>query len=340
MQHTQSKIEYRDPKSLRLHKLRKHFPAVDKEMPDWIALTDSVSASGVMTPLLITAEGFIADGGWRWESAKDWQLKEVPVQIIPEEMVALVIAESLICRKQMTRGATVYLMVPIAKDIVMSMELRRLENLKSGRKTNEIELKPSFFPVSSNSTSEEGRESIRSLCLRWGISKDTFYKARLVWQWLNEPNFAALKKLHEEMKVPVPNEAGLRMLQEELRLDYEHLLLNGEKNLWNVESGIKGGLTGGEHEAPQKQLELFGSALDSLATRAERFKDPAKAAPEIRKWLRDLETEMCEHRNKSADEFRMRLEHIAATTKVAATTMEARLKELMAEGQKRGTVTA
>ena len=335
MQTTQSKIEYRDPKSLRLHKHRKHFPAIDKEMPDWIALTDSVSATGVLTPLLITAEGFIADGAWRWEAAKDWQLKEVPVQIIPDDMVALVIAETLICRKQMTRGATVYLMVPIAKEIVMSMELRRLANLSSGRKTNEIELKPQFFPVSSNSTSEEGRESIRSLCMRWGISKDTFYKARLIWQWLNEPDFAALKKLHEEMKVAVPPTGELRSLQETLRLDYEHLLLTGEKNLWNVESGIKGGLTGGAHEAPVKQLELFGDALDSLATRAERFKDPAKAAPEIRKWLRDLEVEMCEHRDKSPDEFRAKLEHIAATTRVAADTMAARLKELQ-----RGTVTA
>ncbi len=97
-----------------------------------------------------------------------------------------------------------------------------------------------------------------------------------------------------------------------------------------MESGIKGSLTGGAHEPPQKQLELFGDALDSLATRAERFSDPAKAAPEIRKWLRDLETEFCEHRNKSAEEFRDKLQHIAATTKIAAQTMETRLKELAA----------
>lgn len=328
MQHTQSKIEHRDPKSLRLHKLRKHFPEIDKEGGDWIALTDSVSASGVMTPLLITAEGFIADGGWRWEAAKDWQIKEVPVQIIPEEMVALVIAESLICRKQMTRGATVYLMIPIIGEIILSAEFRRLDNLKSGRKTNEIELKPQCFSKSSNLTSEESRESVKNLCIRWGITKETFYKARTIWQWLNEPDFAALKKLHTDLSLKYPGAAELRQLQEELRLDYEHLLLNGEKNLWNVESGIKGSLTGGAHEPPQKQLELFGDALDSLATRAERFTDPAKAGPEIRKWLRDLETEMCEHRNKSAEEFREKLSHIAATTKVAADTMAARLREL------------
>jgi len=187
------KTEYRDPHSLRLHKLRKHFPAIDKEMPDWIALTDSVAASGVLQPLLITAEGLIADGGWRWEAAKDRQFKEVPVQIIPDESVGIVIAETLIARKQMTRGATVYLMMPIIKEVVQSSEIRRLANISNGRKTNEIELKPQCFSNASNSHSGEAEESIKNLCIRWGVGKDTFRKAKIVWQWLNEPEFTALK---------------------------------------------------------------------------------------------------------------------------------------------------
>ena len=172
---SQNQVIYRETKSLRLHKLRRHFPAINKEAPDWIALTDSICASGIQQPLLITAEGFIADGGWRWESAKDWQLAEVPCQIIPEEMVAVVIAESLICRKQMTRGATVYLMMPIVREIVLSAEFRRLDNVKRGRKTNEIELKPQHFSMSSNWTSPAEQDSIRSLCFRWGVGKTTFY---------------------------------------------------------------------------------------------------------------------------------------------------------------------
>lgn len=325
----QHKIEYRDPKTLRLHKLRKHFPGIDKEMPDWIALTDSVAATGVLQPLLITAEGFIADGGWRWEAAKDWQFKEVPCQIIPEDMVGVVIAETLIARKQMTRGATAYLMMPIIQEVVLSAEFRRLDNLKHGRKTNEIELKPQCFSKSSNLTSgsDEAKESVKNLCIRWGVTKETFYKARAVWFWLNEPEFTALKKLHTDLDLAVPSAGELRALQEDLKLDFEHQLLTGEKNLWNVESGIKGRLTGGAHELPQKQLELVGLALESLAVRMERFSSPQQAVPEIKKWLRALETQM-EHENKSPEAFREKLEHLTASTKLAADTMAARLKEI------------
>jgi len=290
MQNTQSNIEHRDPKSLRLHKLRKHFPAIDKEMPDWIALTDSVSASGVLVPLLITAEGFIADGGWRWEAAKDWQLKEIPVQIIPEEMVALVIAESLICRKQMTRGATLYLMMPILNDIVASANYRWIENVKQARRTNEIELKPNDLKVSSNWNPGSEPETVKTLTTRWGVGKSAFYVSRNIWQWLNESDQKALKKLFADLGKTLP--ANLKQFQDDLRAEWEPKLLIGDKNLWNVESGIKGTLTGGEHELPQKRLDLLGDALESFATRVQRFDSPNKISNEIRKWLDEKESEM------------------------------------------------
>ncbi len=326
--------EYRDPKSLRLHKLRKHFPGIDKEAPDWIALTDSIAAEGILQPLLITAEGFIVDGGWRWESAKDWQLTQVPVQIVAEERAAVIIAETLIARKQMTRGATVYLMMPIIKEVVMSAELRRLANISAGRKTNEIELKPQCFSMSSNWNEGEPLEAIRNLCFRWGVGKTTFYTARSVYLWLNELDCSALKKLHADLDLPVPAIAALRTLQEDLKSDFEHQLLTGEKNLWNVESGIKGSLTGGAHEPPQKQLELFGNALDSLATRAERFTSPAQAAPEIRKWIKSLETEMTEHKGKSVDEFLAKIEAVAQTCAVTEKTIKKFLKTHKPEATK------
>ena len=323
---SQNQVIYRDPKSLRLHKLRRNFPAINKEAPDWIALTDSVCAQGILQALLITAEGFIVDGGWRWEAAKDWQCAEVPCQIVPEEMAGVIIAETLLARKQMNRGAAVYLMMPIAKDVVMSAEFRRLENVKKNRKTNEIELKPQHFSMSSNWTSPAEQDSIRALCFRWGVGKTTFYQAKNIWLWLNEGEFAALKKLHTEMELPVPSAADLRNLQEDLREDFEHQLLIGEKNLWNVESGIKGRLTGGAHEPPQQQLELFGDALDSLATRAARFATPDKAAPEIRKWIAATESEM-NLKGLSDEEVIAKMEAVAATCDVTRKTIQEWLKQ-------------
>ena len=322
----QREVIPRDTKSLRPHKLRRHFPAIDKEAGDWIALTDSVGAGGIQQALLITADGFIVDGVWRWESAKDWQFAQVPCQVVPEELAAVIIAESLICRKQMTRGATVYLMMPIVQEVVTSAEFRRLENLKAGRKTNEIELKPQHFSMSSNSTSGAPAESIRGLCFRWGVGKDTFYKAQSVYAWLHEADFAALRKLHTDMGLPIPSPAALRQLQEDLRSDFEPALLTGEKNLWNVESGIKGRLTGGEHQPPQQQLELFGSALDSLATRAARFATPAKAAPEIKRWIEATEKEMLEAKGLTHEDFVAKLQQVAETCEVTHKTIAAYIK--------------
>jgi len=324
----QREVIQKDTKSLRPHKLRRHFPAIDKEAGDWIALTDSVGAGGIQQPLLITADGFIVDGVWRWESAKDWQFAQVPCQVVPEELAAVIIAESLVCRKQMTRGATVYLMMPIIQEIVTSAEFRRLENLKAGRKTNEIELKPQHFSMSSNWTSGAPAESVRGLCFRWGIGKTTFYSARQVYAWLNEGDFAALRKLHADMGLAIPSPAALRQLQEDLREDFEPALLTGEKNLWNVESGIKGRLTGGEHQPPQQQLELFGSALESLATRAARFNHPAGVAAEVRSWLAALEQDMVERKGRP-DEFRAKLESLASATKMTHDVVTAHLAGLL-----------
>lgn len=325
IQHHQQQIEQRDTRSLRVHKLRKHFPAIDREAADWIALTDSVCASGIQQPIVITPEGFIVDGVWRWESAKDWQFATVPCVTVPDHLAGVIIAESLIARKQMTRGAAVYLLIPIRREIVSSAEDRRLDNLKRNRQTNEIELNPQYFSMSSNSTSEAAKESIRALCFRWGISKDTFYKANSVWLWLNEPDCAALKKLHIEMNLGAPEPAALRILQEELKSDFEPALLIGEKNLWNVESGIKGRLTGGAHEPPVRQLELFGSALDSLATRAERFESPEKAAPEIRKWIKALEA------GAPVEEVVAKLQVVAETCEITRVTIKEHLKKLAME---------
>ena len=317
-------VAMRDPGTLKPHPLRRHFPKPDKESPEWFALADSVRAGGVLQPLLITEEGLVVDGVWRLQAAKDWQMPEVPCRVVRADDAGWIIAESLICRKQMTRGATVYLMVPIVREIVQSGVLRRLANLKNGRTTNEIELKPQCFSMSSNSTLDN-TESVRGLCARWGIGKDVFYKAKAVWLWLAEGEMTALRKLHADLGLAVPAAGELRQLQEDLREDFEPALLSGEKNLWNVESGIKGRLTGGAHEPPMKQLELFGAALDTLAVRAERFDSPNKAATEVNKWIEATERDM-NVRGRSNEEVAARLAAVAATCEVTCKTIQEWLK--------------
>jgi hypothetical protein len=324
------KTEYRDPKTLKLHKLRKHFPAVNKKSADYIAVNQSVHATGILQPLLITAEGFIADGGWRWEAAMDWQMTEVPCRVIPENLVGVVIAESLMSRKQMTRGAGIYLLIPIFRDIITSAEHRRLANV--GRNTGEIDLKPQCFSKGSNSPSDE-TPTIQDTCKRLGVDKKTFRQARLVWNLLNDTDCTDLKGFFDAAGRKAPALQQLQKLQQDFKAELEPLLLNGEKNLWNVVSSIGGSLIGGEHELPQKQLELFGDALDSLATRAERFDSDNKVSNEIRAWLQNLEHQMVEQKNKSPEEFREKLASMFRATKIAADTMAVRLKEIEKAGK-------
>ena len=317
-----------DPTRLRIHKLRRHLPQPNIEMPDYVALNNSVRASGILQPLLITESGDIADGVWRWQAAKEYQFKAVPCVVIEEDMVPVVVAESLAARKQMTRGAVVYLMIPVMKDIVFGFELRRNSNLKKGNQAGEIELNPNVSPKDSNWPSE----TLAEVAKRLGVGPSALKQARSVWQWLNEPELTALRKLHTDFELAVPAAAELKQLQEDLRADFEPQLLNGEKNLWNVESGIKGRLKGGAHEPTHQQLHLFGDALDSLAVRAERFDSPNKAAAEVKEWLVNLEKNMSGV-GKTTEEYREKITRIADATKVAHDAIVARLRELEREAK-------
>ena len=319
MTHT---TEYRDPKSLRLHKLRKHFPPVNKKSPEYIALNESVHTGGFFHPFLITAEGYIADGGWRQGVAFDRQLKQVPCLVVPENMVGVIIAESLMARKQMTRGAGVYLLIPIFREIIVSAEHRRLANV--GRNTDEIDLKPQCFSKGSNSPSDE-TPTIQNVCMRLGVDKKTFRQARLVWNLLNDAECTDLKSFFEAANRKVPALDFLQKQQADFKAEFEPLLLNGEKNLWNVVSSIGGSLIGGEHELPQKRLELVGDALESFATRVSRFDSPNKISNEIKKWLEAKESEM-EKAGHAPEEFQFKLEQMATATRIAADTMQAQLK--------------
>ena len=327
-------IVMRDPAKLKIHPLRKHFPKPDTKMPEYVALNESVRAGGVLQPILVIVSGEMAeivDGVWRWQAAKDWGFKEIPCIAVNPNAAGWIIAESLICRKQMTRGATAYLMMPIVKEVVQSANLRCIDNLRNSRNSGETELKTQCFSNPSNLDSVTV-ESIKTLCVRWGMSDETFRKARLVWLWLNESEPTALRKLHAEFGLAVPATAELKQLQEDLRSDFEPQLLNGEKNLWNVESGIKGRLKGGAHEPTHQQLHLFGDALDSLAVRAERFDSPNKAAAEVKEWLVNLEKNMSGV-GKTTEEYREKITRIADATKVAHDAIVARLRELEREAK-------
>src|SRR5690606_28965313 len=128
-----------------------------------LAFVDSVaSAEGVQTPIFIAGDRVI-DGWWRVLAAKQLQLAEIPCIERDERDAPLIVAESLIARKTMTRGAAVYLVLQMEPEFIEAAEQRRLRNVAKGRKTFEKPLKSSKH---SNCASSE--ETAVELCARLG----------------------------------------------------------------------------------------------------------------------------------------------------------------------------
>lgn len=232
------KILSKDPAELRLHPLHRHLPETPKDSPEWHSFVDGMSGAGCegTPPIIITPSGFIMDGGRRWQGAKQLQWKEIYCVEQPEDQAALIIVESLFGQRSISRGAKVYLALGVMKEFVAAAEVRRIQNLKRGIKTLENPLK---VPKDSNCPSE----TIQELCDRWGVHINTYKNARRVRDLFDK--------------------------SEELRAQWEPALLSGEKNLWNVISGIEGRAgdqSTRESAKAASQLELFDQSLTTLGT--------------------------------------------------------------------------
>ncbi len=273
-QDTKMKIEIRDPQDLRLHALhKKYIPEPDKgasrtgQEAEWHAFVDSIRAGGIIEPLIITPDGQVMSGGRRWRAAKQLQLVEIPCIVRSEESAALIIVETLLHRRQMTRGAAIYLALGLLKEFVEAAESRRLANLRRGTKTGENPLK---LPKSQSGTSGTVDETVDELCARFGVSRTEFYRARQVREIFEK---------HADIKA-----------------EWEPKLLSGDKNLWNVLSAVGGagadqskraeGVASSQLMLAFDPLEQQGKLWDTLTTdtrdkildkwRATASKIPAK----------------------------------------------------------------
>lgn len=193
-------IQQRPTASLRLHELQERIPAPDTGSPSWQAMLDSIAEHGVMQPLIITEDGRIMDGGWRWRAATQVHLDSVPCTVAPDTDAAFFITHTILHRKLMSRGAAVYLVIKFDTDLVEAAKVRSLKNLKKGQ----------VSPTPSNL--ESGKISV--ICRRLGVSDETYIQA---------------KKVH-----------AIFDANPELRDKYEPKLLSGEFNLWNVTSACGG----------------------------------------------------------------------------------------------------
>ena len=277
-----STMTTRDPQDLRRHKLRKHIPEPDKNAPEWKAFKDSVESAGKAPPVTITEEGAVIDGEWGWLAAKAFQLKTVDCIVVKDEEAALVLEHSILAQSVMTRGAGIYLLMPMLREVAAAAELRRLRNLALNRKTSEKSL---IFSKESNFPSER---SWGDFCERWGVSLETFKRAREVRNLLHDPKGMALRGYYRDAGEKEPEAAELAEMQTALREEFEPRLLNGDMNLWNVRSAIAGRIATKDRPKRQPlQLTLFEDGLAALG----RINDFAQVRPSVERFVREAETE-------------------------------------------------
>lgn len=291
-------IEPRDPKSLKRHPLHKaHVPAPDKQTPEWKAFADTVHANGkVAGPIRGTKDGFVVDGWWAREAACDWQFLEVPYELVADDQAALIIVESLTARKQMTRGATVYLALGLLPEYAKAAEGRRVRNHIAKRTTNE-----QAFAAKEVSSTRQSPGSVRYLAERWGCNHQTVHQATLVRSHLHDLKIFSAWLKSIEVKAPADKHA---QLQADLRAEFEPLLFNGEKSLWTVLQAAAGRLTTKDQpKHAAEQLELFQSGLRSVITRVLKLDDLAAARNAIAEELSNVQDKDVERLLRFAGEL-------------------------------------
>ena len=172
-QTTAGTIEFVDPKPMRLHPLHKCLPEPAFDSPEWHGFVMGLSGAGPtgIPPIVATPEGLIMDGGRRWRGAKQLQWESIGVVRQAEERAAVIVLESLLGQRHLSKGAKVYLALGFMEEFVASAERRRLANLRSGTKTLE---KPLIFPKRTQCASgvAAGREfkNLEDLAARLGVS--------------------------------------------------------------------------------------------------------------------------------------------------------------------------
>jgi hypothetical protein len=156
-----------------MHKSHKELPGPDRDSETWHAFVLACSSAGPegIPPIVVTPLGEIMDGERRWLAARQLQWDRIGVIRRPETEAASIIVDSLMGQRHLTKGAKIYLILPLLEDFVESAERRRLANLKQGTKTIEKAL---IFPKSTERTSGKGWDDLAE---RFGVGRTLFFQA-------------------------------------------------------------------------------------------------------------------------------------------------------------------
>ena len=149
-----------------MHKTHKELPGPDRASEMWRAFVMACSSAGPegIPPIVVTPLGEIMDGERRWLAARQLQWDRIGVIRRPESEAATIMVDSLLGQRHLTKGAKIYLALPLVEDFILASERRRLGNLKQGVKTLEKAL---IFPKPTQYASGKGLDGLAE---RFGCS--------------------------------------------------------------------------------------------------------------------------------------------------------------------------
>ena len=271
------KIEFLDPAPLRVHPLKRGARSADcgtdgAGQVGWNAFVDAVQAAGPegIPPIYVTPEGLIMDGERRWKAARQLQWTTIGCVVRPEWEAALVIVESLMGQRSLTKGAKVYLALPLMPEYTKAAESRRLVCLKKGvkilQKANDLPLACSAGSDGKNGRNGKTSEAIGALL---GAGHDAVEKAMRIRKFFELPALAEHKFDFQDGA-----QRTLREHFEPLMLDPEHPMGLGEvlKGIgWFVDENGKPLL----HAPPERNshLHYFTCAWEGWAKQSAHWAD-------------------------------------------------------------------
>lgn len=321
---TLAKIENRPVSALKPHPLRARMPKRQKDSLAFAALSNSIHCHGINEPLAITPDGQIIDGLDRWHAAKDWQLETVPCIAHADDDAPRLIVESLTARKQMTRGAAVYSVIPLLADFFKNCEARRCANIVRGKNTGaEIHKnlqKDQCFTKTIGLSSEElssgqivAPDDARAVvCAKLGVDRETLRQARKLWLMLNEHGADFLRSEMGKQGLALPGVSAVEY-QTHQRLALEPRLLAGEL-------GVGAALAGMAGKAATQGTERVDSVAREAQALDRLFRTPLNSLPRvIERVLADADPDKLEEIHAVAAEIeRLTLDALEAAARAHA----------------------
>lgn len=291
----QIKIEQRDPAELRghIHPTLKTIPELDEKSEEFLAIAAGMGQLGIRQPLQIDDAGRVLDDHSRTllRCALRWQLKTVPVIVVPDPNVPLTIISGLAHRRHLTKSAIAYLAAGLIDQALTDAKHKHLKSLANTQD----------FPKGVSSETTNSYKTADEMASDLGIGRNLLFEARKVLELFADKkcyafNLVGGSKDGSVMECTLKAWFEPRILKAPIGGEHEQ---NRPLGLGGVIAGIASVRQGdkGKFDPRSKQPELFSKqVIDACLNHVKQYQaDKPAVLAALRKRAEELEPAQCDH---------------------------------------------